>query len=196
MRQGLLSLYSPSALATWWVKIPAALRKYSSLLSAAWVDGVYLTAWPRAAMFLSVASLILGFTVGATHWSFWTIDATGGSQAVAFSQMLPLLLVAVAVGSLSGNAGTMLVLGYVIGDYLGRRPAVSITRRCFALAIFRAPRAAADFVCFLLHARRCVYCRVLAQGLRVVGVATSALYFSRSPLARPRLWAWVSGRSQ
>lgn len=39
-------LSSRAALESWWLETPRKLRRYSTFLSAAWSDGIYLTAWP------------------------------------------------------------------------------------------------------------------------------------------------------
>lgn len=114
------------AVELWWVRIPAQLRRYSVLLWAAWSDGVYLTAWPRLSLVLPLAVLAFGLFEGMTHWSLLTIgDMTltrGGGPVVAFAQILPLLVIAVFVGSLSGNLGLSLVIGYALGDFVWSGP--------------------------------------------------------------------------
>ncbi|HVO81580.1 MAG TPA: hypothetical protein VMT28_12665 [Terriglobales bacterium] len=125
----------------WWVDVPCKLRQWSTLLWAAWSDGIYLTAWPRVATVLVFAVFLFGFVEGNTHWSYRTIvgsngfagnvlapSATannwGGPTRLVFAENLVLLLVAVGVGSLSANLGLTLVLGYALGDifFLGARP--------------------------------------------------------------------------
>jgi hypothetical protein len=114
---------------TWWVRIPGKLRPYSRILWAAWADGTYLTAWPRAATILPLAALLLGLTAGATHLSPLTIaDSLSSSiPAVAFLQMVPLLFLGVFLGSLSANLGLTLVLGYGLGDLIAG-PALTAAR--------------------------------------------------------------------
>src|SRR2546427_1504377 len=51
------------------VQIPARLNRYSALLSVAWGDGVYLTAWPRVAMLLPFLALVFGLVEGADRKS-------------------------------------------------------------------------------------------------------------------------------
>src|SRR5436853_2455366 len=62
----------------WWVRVPARLRQFSTLLWAAWSDGIYLTAWPRLATFLVFAVFLFGFVEGSTHWSYRTIVGWNG----------------------------------------------------------------------------------------------------------------------
>jgi len=108
-----------TAIEKWWVHIPARLDRCSSLLSDAWADGMYLTAWPWVAM-LPLLSLILGVVEGVGHFKFLSIWDVGMSYgpAYVFAQSLPLVIIAAFVGTLSADAGLMLVLGYVLGDYL------------------------------------------------------------------------------
>ena len=116
------------AMEFWWVYIPSKLRRYSALLWAAWWDGAYLTAWPRFALALPIGAIVFGFLEGWTHWTFalvsgegiiWKISGLGisGPMAVVFAEMLPLLVVAVILGSLSGNLGLALVISYAVGDF-------------------------------------------------------------------------------
>ena len=44
----------------WWVTVPGRLRQYSVYLSAAWADGIYLTAWPMVAALAPVVLLLFG----------------------------------------------------------------------------------------------------------------------------------------
>jgi len=120
----------------WWVEIPLKLRRYSTLLWAAWSDGIYLTAWPRLATTLVFVVLMFGFAEGATHWSFRTIVGTngfagnvlapmatandwGGPTHLVFADNLLLLIVGVALGTLSASLGIALVIGYAAGDLFG-----------------------------------------------------------------------------
>ncbi len=124
----------------WWVRIPATLRAYSTLLWAAWSDGLYLTAWPRLAVTLVFAVFLFGFAEGLTHWSYRTIVGSngfagnvlapmatandwGGPTHLIFADNLVLLMVAVLVGTASANLGVTLVIGYLVGDILHGPPA-------------------------------------------------------------------------
>src|SRR3954470_573204 len=119
----------------WWVQIPAKLRRYSTLLWAAWSDGIYLTAWPRVATVLVFAVFLFGFVEGGTHWRYRTIVGTngfagnvlapmatandwGGPTGLVFADNLLLLMIAIAVGTISSNLGLTLVVGYALGDIL------------------------------------------------------------------------------
>ena len=115
-----LSLFSPDAVEFWWARVPARLDRYSALLSVAWSDGIYLVSWPRIAMLLPLTALIFGFVEGVSHFKFLSIMDVGISFAPAavFAQSLPLVIIAAFVGSLSANAGLMMVLGYALGDFL------------------------------------------------------------------------------
>jgi len=120
----------------WWVEIPLKVRRYSTLLSAAWSDGIYLTAWPRVATILVLALFLFGFAEGATHWSYRTIVGTngfagnvlapmatandwGGPTHLVFADNLLLLMIGVAFGTLSANLGITLVIGYAVGNLFG-----------------------------------------------------------------------------
>ncbi|MGH9515820.1 MAG: hypothetical protein ACRD3P_09120 [Terriglobales bacterium] len=118
----------------WWFRIPHGLRRYSTVLSLAWSDGTYLTAWPRLATVLPIAVFALGLLEGVTHFTFlwiargpefstqisWIFDRTVRDYAgpVVFAQMLPLAVLAVALGSIAANLGLALVIGYSLGDIL------------------------------------------------------------------------------
>lgn len=123
------SLLSNTAIDSWWLGIPRKLRVYSPLLSAMWTDGVYLTAWPRVALVLPLAVLLLGFTEGATHWSPLTIDGahlSTSTTAVAFMQIFHLLFIAVVLGSMSAHLGLMLAAGFAAGEYLISGPFLTL----------------------------------------------------------------------
>ena len=108
-----------------WITIPAALRRFSMVLSAATADGIYLCRWPRVATLLPVISLLFGLLSGTLHWSVLTIGDGSISPAtpvVAFAQNLPLVLAAVILGSLGASLGLLLVAGYGIGDFFFAGP--------------------------------------------------------------------------
>jgi hypothetical protein len=142
----------------WWIKIPAKLRGYSTLLMAAWSDGMYLTAWPRTAATLVVAVFFFGFIEGGTHWTFVGLNGYGlvsGVHAISFAEMFPLLLVAAFLGPLSANLGLMLVIGFALGDFFWfgvpywpwDQHLLSFVPRTF---YFRSSQLAAYLVFFLL----------------------------------------------
>lgn len=108
-----------------WITIPAVLRRFSIVLSAATADGIYLCRWPRVATMLPVISLLFGLFSGTLHWSVLTIgDGTisPANLVVAFAQNLPLVLAAVLLGSLGASLGLLLVVGYGIGDFFFAGP--------------------------------------------------------------------------
>lgn len=104
----------------WWVAVPWRLRRYSVYLSAAWADGIYLTAWPIVATLAPLLLLLFGLLEGASHWSLLINDAIPlpGEVPLAFTQLLPLIVLTAAVSALSANLGLALVLGYALGDFL------------------------------------------------------------------------------
>jgi len=137
----------------WWVEIPAKLRAYSTLLWAAWSDGMYLTAWPRIATALVIVVFLFGFAEGATHWSYRTIvgsngfagnvlassaeaDGYGGPTRLVFADNLVLLMVAVGLGTLSANLGLTLVIAYSLGDIFLARPLPANLRFHDAIAVW------------------------------------------------------------
>ncbi|MGH7605680.1 MAG: hypothetical protein ACRENK_17010 [Gemmatimonadaceae bacterium] len=167
----------------WWLEIPLNLRRFSTLLWAAWSDGLYLTAWPRLATLLVFAALAFGFAEGATHWSYLTIVGTngfagnvlapmatandwGGGAHVVFADNLVLLMVAVAVGSLSANLGVTLVLGYALGDILVAGPAPANLRFNDVVAVWisrHVPLLTSYILFFLLAALPIVMATQLAR---------------------------------
>jgi hypothetical protein len=90
----------------WWVYLVLAVRRLSDGLATALADGLYLVAWPLLAFLLSPLAALLGFALGATHLGYQT----------SFSESLPLLLLLVCLGTLSGHLGMALLTGYVAGD--------------------------------------------------------------------------------
>lgn len=113
----------------YWVEAPATLRRYSLTLSAAWADGMYLTAW-RLGRLLPAIVFLLGLVEGATHLSFFTVGdgiVSATEPTVAFAQNLVLVFLAAAIGSLSANLGLTLVIGYALGDYLLAGPQLTIS---------------------------------------------------------------------
>jgi hypothetical protein len=100
----------------WWVDIPGVLRRYSLLFSEAWSDGIYLTAWPLQSALAPLVVLLIGLIEGVTHWSLINDSISFGQPAIAFTELLPLMIFTAAVGAISANLGLMVVLGYAIGD--------------------------------------------------------------------------------
>ena len=157
-----------TAVEFWWVKFPGRLRRYSFLLWAAWSDGIYLTAWPRIATILVAAVLLLGFIEGGTHWSVVSLDGYGLStsvHAVSFAQMLPLLILAVVLGSVSANLGLLLVVGFALGDFFWAGVPFSPWERNLTLPptlYGRVPQIAAYLVFFFLAAWPIIATKCLA----------------------------------
>lgn len=110
----------PATIEQWWLRIPVYLRRWSLLLSAAWTDGIYLTALPIVAVLLPLLALLIGFGEGVSHWSFgftvWEYHILP-FPAVVFVQMLPLLYFAAVAGALSAWLGLLVVIGYTAGDW-------------------------------------------------------------------------------
>ncbi len=107
-------------LESWWVAVPGRLRRYSIYLSETWADGIYLTAWPMVAALAPLLLLLFGLLEGASHWSLLINDTIPslGEVPLAFTQLLPLMVLTAAVSALSANLGLALVLGYALGDFL------------------------------------------------------------------------------
>lgn len=104
----------------WWFHLPAKIGPSSKVVSAALADGSYLAAWPRIGTALVVASFAIGLIEGIGHWAIFGLNGYGidpGFHAASFAEMLPLMIVAVLVGSLSANLGLTLVLGFALGDF-------------------------------------------------------------------------------
>ena len=108
-------------IAAWWFRFPIKIRRFSKLLSEAWFDGAYLTAWPKIAQFAPIFIVVFGLIEGASHWSLQTYaggNVSSAIHAIDFVQMLPLLFIAVICGALSSQLGMLLVFGFAIGDFL------------------------------------------------------------------------------
>lgn len=98
-----------SRLATWWWLLPARLtRRVSGQLAFALADGASLLAWPTLALLAMPAALSAGFVFGWLHPGFGEL----------YTESLPFLLLAVAVGTLGGHLGALLAAGYAVGDFL------------------------------------------------------------------------------
>lgn len=138
----------------YWVGVAAVLRRYSLVLSEAWYDGLYLTAWRRFALWAPLVAVLVGLAEGATHMtfafqlqtsptsrlefaqppfgthplvsvgSFQLVVAAFQAQSGAFTELFPLMVLVAIVGAFSANLGLVLVLGYAIGDFIIAGPAV------------------------------------------------------------------------
>jgi hypothetical protein len=212
-------LYTPAALDLWWVRIPVRLRRYSVILSATWTDGVYLTAWPGLATSLSIFAAFIGCALGGAHWSPYVIG--DGSMAstgpiIVFAESLPFLFVAVILGALSAHLGIMLMIGYVIGDYLIAGPAAVTWGYNSAWPMFfghRLPLLLCYWLLFILAARTTIMATALAASAlrsvrgtdapaKILRVAATAIFqillvyawTLAAPMIFRVLWIWT-GRS-
>lgn len=170
-RRSFSRLYAPAALDFWWVRVPTRLRRYSVTFSSAWADGLYLTAWPRLAVFLAIFAASVGLALGASHWSPYVIGeysmSTTGPITV-FAESLPFLFVATILGSLSAHLGVMLTLGYIIGDYLIAGPATASWGYNSTWPLFfgeRLPLLLCYWLLFMLAARTILTSNALAASL-------------------------------
>lgn len=91
----------------WWIRLPQMVRQVAVRPVLVLVDGLYLTAWPRAAAFLSPLALLLGLLFGAAHPGFRDV----------FSQSWPVLILAVLLGIFSGHLGALFLAGFAFGDF-------------------------------------------------------------------------------
>jgi hypothetical protein len=111
----------------YWIDGAATLRRYSLVLSEAWYDGIYLTAWPRVALVVPALALAFGLLEGITHWTLLPGDTiVGGEPVVAFTELLVFMVVVAAASALSANLGLLLVGGYALGDLLIAGPQVTL----------------------------------------------------------------------
>ena len=69
-------------------------------------------AWPRAAAFVTPLVVVAGFVLGLHPGP----DPTSQSPE-AFSQFLPVLILAVVVGALGAQLGAGFLIGYAVGDF-------------------------------------------------------------------------------
>jgi hypothetical protein len=209
-------LYTPAAFDLWWIRISVRLRRYSVILSAAWADGVYLTAWPRLAASLSIFAALTGCALGAAHWSPYVIgDGSVASTGpiIVFAQSLPFLFVAVILGALSAHLGIMLTIGYVVGDYLIAGPAAVTWGYNSAWPMFvgqRLPLFLCYWLLYILAARTTIMATTLAASAlrsvrgtdapaKILRVGTTAIFqilivyawTLAAPMIFRVLWIWT-----
>lgn len=98
--------------ALWWVHLPAAARRLSSILADALTDGYYLVAFRPLGALAPPVALLIGL------WFGWF---TPGFSEV-FTESLFFLLVAAVLGVLSGNLGVLFVIGFAFGDFFIAHP--------------------------------------------------------------------------
>lgn len=91
----------------WWIRLPQAVRRIAVRPVLVLVDGLFLTAWPKAAAILPPLVLLIGLLCGALHPGF----------GEAFSESWLVLILALFLGVFSGHLGAMFWLGYVFGDF-------------------------------------------------------------------------------
>jgi hypothetical protein len=91
----------------WWVDLPRALGRRFVGLSAIAVDGHVLLGLGPLAGLLPVTALLAGGYVGAEHPGF----------EITFTESLTLMLVMVAVGTISTQLGALATLGFACGDF-------------------------------------------------------------------------------
>jgi hypothetical protein len=91
----------------WWNTLPLLLRRLSHTLALAFVDGLYLAAYPMAGSLLPPLALTAGFLTGWLHVGFERV----------FSESLMVLVLLTVAGILSAHLGALLVTGYALGDF-------------------------------------------------------------------------------
>jgi len=89
-----------------WQSLPRRAYFLGSLPGRALLDGMYLVAWPRAALAIPGLSLGLGFLTGTVHPGFGRV----------YTESAPVVLISGALGALSAQAGLFWTLAYVAGD--------------------------------------------------------------------------------
>ena len=154
----------------WWITIPLWLRRISPFLSAAWADGIYLTAWPWIAVLLPLLALLVGLFEGATHWSFhatlWEAQIVP-QRAVAFAQIRQLLFLAAALGPFSAQLGLLLVAGYALGDWFLAGPAFDYPRLSLLWHFLQigVPQLISYLLFFMLAVQPVLTARILSSSI-------------------------------
>ena len=93
----------------WYVTIPRGLDRVSTLLADQFADGVWTASFRLVGAILPPIALVLGFLVPHV----WPHILAVYTEAMIF------LILAAAIGFVSGTAGIALVVGYVLADFLG-----------------------------------------------------------------------------
>ncbi len=93
----------------WYVRIPRALDRVSTLLADQFADGVWTASLRLVGALLPLIALLLGFLV--PH--LWP------GMRVVYTEAMVFLILAAAIGFVSGTAGIALVVGYILADFLG-----------------------------------------------------------------------------
>ena len=91
----------------WWVDLPRALARRYLGLSAIAVDGHVLLGLGPLSGLLPPLALLAGAYVGAEHPGF----------DVTFTESLTLMLVILAIGTVSTLLGALATLGFALGDF-------------------------------------------------------------------------------
>lgn len=91
-----------------WIAFPAYLRRISPGIALHVLDGYYLIALPKPAVFLSPAALLLGFLIG------WLQP---GYEHV-FIESMAIMVIVACIGIINGHLGFLIFIGFVLGDFL------------------------------------------------------------------------------
>src|SRR5688500_1967197 len=101
---------APDPLVEFWsVRAPGLLDPWAPPLADAFADGSWMAVWRRVAAFAPLAA----FGIGVLFPLLWP-----GMRDV-YTESLIFLLLIFAASILSGTAGAMLCLGYILGDLAG-----------------------------------------------------------------------------
>ncbi|HRH40528.1 MAG TPA: hypothetical protein PKY82_02705 [Pyrinomonadaceae bacterium] len=95
----------------WWVLLPRLLKRFSPTLAAALTDGLYITTFPILAAVLSPVIFAIGLLFGC----FGNVGNYFFTEAYTESYLF--LALAIALGVLSAHLGTMLLMGFALGNY-------------------------------------------------------------------------------
>ncbi len=102
----------------WSVTLPRRLEAWAPRLADALADGAWTAIWPRVTAYAPIVAFIGGFGVAIV------LPLTPGDYGAfsgvprVWSELLPFMMVVIAVGVFSGAAGIGLLAGYVAGDVL------------------------------------------------------------------------------
>ena len=91
----------------WWVRLPLLARRLSANLAVALVDGLYLGTQPLVGRLASPIVLLAGLLIGWLHLGFYQ----------AFSESMAVLVLATALGVMSGHLGAVFLGGFALGDF-------------------------------------------------------------------------------
>jgi hypothetical protein len=109
------------------------LRRFNLLISEAWQDGFYVTAWPRVALLASALAFVIGLLKGQPIGAMSplvTRSLIRESRQWFPRYRVPLFIqVSAVLGALSTNVGLMLVTGYALGDFVVTGPVIDPSYR-------------------------------------------------------------------